>query len=278
MARAERAGRAAAVVITGSAGERPLAEASPAAPGCRPDAVLAGRTDLRALAAAVAAAARVFCGDTGVAHLATALGTPSVVLFGPTPPAEWGPPADRPQHVALHHGGRGDPHADAPGSRPAGDHRRRGPAAPPRDPRRPRVGPRMGITDKISGKVKQAAGDLTGDESKRQEGLLEERKGEAKDELSAADERAQREGRRGRRPRAAHLTARRRSSCDASPPPAGSRASGAAAGACERGPASLASPSAARVRKRHGDLRSAGLGLSRGRTARGDARRRLELW
>jgi uncharacterized protein YjbJ (UPF0337 family) len=50
----------------------------------------------------------------------------------------------------------------------------------------------MGITDKISGKAKQAAGDLTGDESKRQEGLMEERKGEAKEELSAADERAQR--------------------------------------------------------------------------------------
>ena len=49
----------------------------------------------------------------------------------------------------------------------------------------------MGITDKISGKVKQAAGDLTGDESKRQEGLMEERKGEAKEELSAADDRAQ---------------------------------------------------------------------------------------
>ena len=49
----------------------------------------------------------------------------------------------------------------------------------------------MGITDKISGKVKQAAGDVTGDESKRQEGLMEERKGEAKEELSSADERAQ---------------------------------------------------------------------------------------
>ena len=46
-----------------------------------------------------------------MAHLATAFGVPSVVLFGPTPPAEWGPPADRPRHVALHRGGRGDPHA-----------------------------------------------------------------------------------------------------------------------------------------------------------------------
>jgi uncharacterized protein YjbJ (UPF0337 family) len=50
----------------------------------------------------------------------------------------------------------------------------------------------MGLTDKVSGKIKQAAGDITGDESKRQDGLLEERKGEAKDELSTADERAQR--------------------------------------------------------------------------------------
>jgi ADP-heptose:LPS heptosyltransferase len=52
----------------------------------------------------------VVCGDTGVGHLATAFGTPSVLLFGPTPPALWGPPASRPQHRVLHHGGRGDPH------------------------------------------------------------------------------------------------------------------------------------------------------------------------
>jgi ADP-heptose:LPS heptosyltransferase len=49
----------------------------------------------------VAGAALVLCGDTGIAHLATALGTPSVVLFGPVPPSLWGPPPDRPQHVAL---------------------------------------------------------------------------------------------------------------------------------------------------------------------------------
>jgi uncharacterized protein YjbJ (UPF0337 family) len=48
----------------------------------------------------------------------------------------------------------------------------------------------MGITDKISGKVKQAAGDLTDDASLRTEGLKEERKGDAKDELSEADRRA----------------------------------------------------------------------------------------
>ena len=44
-----------------------------------------------------------------MAHLATAVGTPSVVLFGPVPPSVWGPPADRPQHVALWAGVRSDP-------------------------------------------------------------------------------------------------------------------------------------------------------------------------
>jgi ADP-heptose:LPS heptosyltransferase len=76
--------------------------------------VLAGETDLLGLAATIAHAGRVVCGDTGVAHLATAYGTPSVVLFGPTPPSEWGPPPDRPRHQALWAGGRGDPHADTP--------------------------------------------------------------------------------------------------------------------------------------------------------------------
>jgi len=67
-----------------------------------------------ALGRLVAAADRVVCCDTGVAHLATALGTPSVVLFGPTSPALWGPPADRPWHRALWAGGSGDPHGQLP--------------------------------------------------------------------------------------------------------------------------------------------------------------------
>jgi uncharacterized protein YjbJ (UPF0337 family) len=50
----------------------------------------------------------------------------------------------------------------------------------------------MGITDKLSGRVKKAAGDLTDDASLRREGRTEERKGEAKDELSNAQERADR--------------------------------------------------------------------------------------
>jgi uncharacterized protein YjbJ (UPF0337 family) len=48
----------------------------------------------------------------------------------------------------------------------------------------------MGLTDKLTGRVKKAAGDLTDDASLRREGRTEERKGEAKDQLSKAQERA----------------------------------------------------------------------------------------
>jgi uncharacterized protein YjbJ (UPF0337 family) len=47
----------------------------------------------------------------------------------------------------------------------------------------------MGILDKFRGRAKQAAGDVTGDPSLRREGLAEERKGEAKDELDEAQKR-----------------------------------------------------------------------------------------
>jgi hypothetical protein len=36
------------------------------------------------------------------------------VLFGPTPPAEWGPPKGCDRHRALWTGRRGDPNADTP--------------------------------------------------------------------------------------------------------------------------------------------------------------------
>ncbi len=47
----------------------------------------------------------------------------------------------------------------------------------------------MSITDKITGRVKKAVGDLTDDPSTRREGAMEERKGEAKEELDRAHER-----------------------------------------------------------------------------------------
>jgi ADP-heptose:LPS heptosyltransferase len=102
------------VVLTGSPGERSLCSRVAAEAGLAPDAVLAGRTPLVALAALVGRARVLLCGDTGVAHLATALGTPSVVLFGPTPPALWGPPPERTQHRVLWAGRTGDPHGSEP--------------------------------------------------------------------------------------------------------------------------------------------------------------------
>jgi uncharacterized protein YjbJ (UPF0337 family) len=49
----------------------------------------------------------------------------------------------------------------------------------------------MGLTDKITGRIKKAAGDLADDPSLRRKGRQEERKGEAKDELAGAQERVE---------------------------------------------------------------------------------------
>lgn len=97
------------VVVTGSAAEAGIARKVAGLAGLPPDRVLAGRTDLAALVELVSRARLVVSGDTGVAHLATAFCVPSVVLFGPVPPALWGPPPGW-RHVALWAGLRGDPH------------------------------------------------------------------------------------------------------------------------------------------------------------------------
>ncbi|GAT64458.1 glycosyl transferase [Planomonospora sphaerica] len=101
------------VAVTGGAAELGLARRVAALAGLSADRVLAGRTGLPELAALVARARLVVCGDTGVAHLASAFATPSVVLFGPVPPALWGPPPGGP-HTALWAGSRGDPHGERP--------------------------------------------------------------------------------------------------------------------------------------------------------------------
>jgi uncharacterized protein YjbJ (UPF0337 family) len=50
----------------------------------------------------------------------------------------------------------------------------------------------MSITDKITGRIKKAAGDLADDPSLRRQGRQEERKGEAKEERDRAHEKADR--------------------------------------------------------------------------------------
>lgn len=102
------------VVLTGGAEDRDRAEAIAGAAGLPPGRVLAGRLDLHGFAAVVANARLLVSVDTGAAHLASAYGTPSVVIFGPAPETEWGPPPG--PHVVLTRAElrRGDVFADEP--------------------------------------------------------------------------------------------------------------------------------------------------------------------
>jgi ADP-heptose:LPS heptosyltransferase len=103
------------VVLTGGPDERALVAGLAATAGLPRSRCTAGELSLQGLAQLVAGASLLVCGDTGVAHLGTALGTPSVLLFGPVPPSRWGPLADPELHTVLWHGdalGEGDPHAD----------------------------------------------------------------------------------------------------------------------------------------------------------------------
>jgi ADP-heptose:LPS heptosyltransferase len=110
---AELAGQGDDVVITGNAAERELAHTVAGQAGLPETAVLAGLLDIIDLVALINDCKLLVCGDTGVGHIATATETPSVVLFGPTPPRWWGPRGNGP-HVAVWAGDRGDPHAEVP--------------------------------------------------------------------------------------------------------------------------------------------------------------------
>ncbi|GAB7044168.1 MULTISPECIES: glycosyltransferase family 9 protein [Catenuloplanes] len=94
------------IVVTGSAAERELARDVAGRAGLGPESV--PETGLAELAGLIAHARLLISGDTGVAHLATAFGTPSVTLFGPMPPSRWGPPPDRPRHRTIWHGVRAE--------------------------------------------------------------------------------------------------------------------------------------------------------------------------
>jgi ADP-heptose:LPS heptosyltransferase len=112
---ARRVSRRADVRLTGSSGERGLCERVASEAGLPEGSVVAGSLDLPGLLELVAHAELLVCGDTGVAHVATATGTPSVLLFGPVSPDYWGPVIDRGLHRVIWHGdGTGDPHARQP--------------------------------------------------------------------------------------------------------------------------------------------------------------------
>ncbi|MBT2587092.1 glycosyltransferase family 9 protein [Arthrobacter sp. ISL-95] len=91
------------VVLTGGTSERARAEEAAALAKLKganlDDGLLAGRQGLAEFAATIAEARLVVSADTGAAHLASAYERPSVVLFGPAPAEEWGPPPG--PHVVL---------------------------------------------------------------------------------------------------------------------------------------------------------------------------------
>ncbi|MCK4546637.1 MAG: lipopolysaccharide heptosyltransferase II [Candidatus Eisenbacteria sp.] len=100
VARWLRQARDLGVVITGSAQETDVAEAiaGKAGPGVLS---LAGKTSLARAVAVISRARAMLSVDTGLMHVATAVGTPVVALVGPEDPARFGPFG--PDHVTLYH-------------------------------------------------------------------------------------------------------------------------------------------------------------------------------
>ena len=91
-----------AVVLTGTPGEADATRAVGAAMDI-PAVDLTGRTSLGALAGLVEAARLVVANDTGVSHLAAAIGTDSVTVFSASDRERWAP-AGSPRNVAVGEG------------------------------------------------------------------------------------------------------------------------------------------------------------------------------
>ena len=94
--------RGAKVLLTGAAEDVELAQAIAQRMRQRP-VVLAGRTTLRQLAACVSEAQLLISNDTGVLHLAAAVDTPLIGLYGPTSPQLTGPLGDAGLLRVIHH-------------------------------------------------------------------------------------------------------------------------------------------------------------------------------
>lgn len=90
----------AAVVFTGSEHELSLVRRIATAMR-QPNCIIAGETRVGQLAALFARARVVLGPDSGPLHLAAAVGTPTVTLFGPADPREFGPWGPRDRHIVL---------------------------------------------------------------------------------------------------------------------------------------------------------------------------------
>lgn len=91
----------ATLVLTGSPGDRAMVDQVRQALGDRPVVNAAGALDLPATAALMARLDLLVTADTGPMHLAAAVGTPIVALFGPSDPRRYGPLAARQRVVRV---------------------------------------------------------------------------------------------------------------------------------------------------------------------------------
>jgi len=89
------------LVLTGGAGDRALVDAVRRDLGDAPVVDTAGVLDLPASAALLSRLTMLITGDTGPMHLASAVGTPVIALFGPSDPRRYGPLATHQQVLRV---------------------------------------------------------------------------------------------------------------------------------------------------------------------------------
>ncbi|HXT71501.1 MAG TPA: glycosyltransferase family 9 protein [Vicinamibacterales bacterium] len=93
--------RNATIVLTGSESDRPLVDKVAARLGGVSTLNLCGELDLVDLAAVLASLDVFVTGDTGPMHLASAVSTPVVALFGPADPRRYGPTSPRQRVIRV---------------------------------------------------------------------------------------------------------------------------------------------------------------------------------
>jgi len=95
------ADRHAVIVLTGAPGDRPQVDLVKRQLPTERVLDLCGRVDLVTLAAVLAEIDLLVTGDTGPMHLAHAVGTPVVAVFGPSDPARYAPRGTRDRLVRI---------------------------------------------------------------------------------------------------------------------------------------------------------------------------------
>ncbi len=93
--------RGATIVLTGSPTDKRLIDVVRAGLGSVPTVDVSGGVDLLTLAAVLESLDVFVTGDTGPMHLAAAVGTPVVAVFGPSDPARYAPRGDRHRIVRI---------------------------------------------------------------------------------------------------------------------------------------------------------------------------------